>query len=197
MKKFVIFAGLTIISALILGFSIQNNNSSTPPAEESTEINWMTFQELNELAQSGKWQKSKKKVFIDLYTHWCGWCKRMDASTFKDPAVVKYMNENYYAIKFNAETKESIQFGDREYIWVAGGRNGINQLGQALGVVNGRIGYPTVVFLDENLAKIQALPGYKDTKGIIPMLVFYAEDHYKTTPWNQFQQSFNLEEHLN
>lgn len=170
------------------------HNNSAPAAlsgESASKVNWITIQQLNELAQEGKIQKQKKKIFIDLYTDWCGWCKRMDQNTFGDATISNYLNKHYHSVKFNAESKDEITFGNQTFKWIPSGRNGINELGQSLGVVNGRIGYPTIVFLDEDLRKIQAIPGYKDPAGMLPMLVYYAEDHYKKTAWNEFQASFD------
>ena len=54
-------------------------------------------------------------MFIDVYTDWCGWCKRMDASTFKDPTVAAYLNANFYPVKLNAETRDTITFNGKTY----------------------------------------------------------------------------------
>ena len=38
-----------------------------------------------------------RKYFIDVYTDWCGWCKKMDKDTFQNPEVAAYMaNELLY-----------------------------------------------------------------------------------------------------
>ena len=58
----------------------------------------------------------KKKVFIDLYTNWCGWCKRMDLTTFSDPVIVNYIKNNYYTVKFDGETKDTIVFNNHQFI---------------------------------------------------------------------------------
>ena len=42
-----------------------------------------------------KSEKAPKKLFIDVYTDWCGWCKKMDKTTFAETEVAKYINENY------------------------------------------------------------------------------------------------------
>ena len=52
-------------------------------------INWITWDKMIETREA---DSIKKKVFIDFYTGWCGWCKRMDASTFQDPIIVNYIN---------------------------------------------------------------------------------------------------------
>uniref|UniRef100_A0A3Q2YUK7 Spermatogenesis-associated protein 20-like TRX domain-containing protein n=1 Tax=Hippocampus comes TaxID=109280 RepID=A0A3Q2YUK7_HIPCM len=49
-----------------------------------------------------------KKVFIDIYTDWCGWCKKMDKDTFQNPEVAAYMNENFLMVKMDAEGKDPI-----------------------------------------------------------------------------------------
>ena len=51
-----------------------------------------------------------KKIFMDVYTNWCGPCKLLEKNTFQNPDVSRYISENYYAVKFNAEGTEEIEF---------------------------------------------------------------------------------------
>ena len=71
------------------------------------QVEWMSWEEAVALAESGQ---QSKKIFVDVYTDWCGWCKRMDATTFQDPKVVAHMNKHFYAVKFNAQQKEEIEY---------------------------------------------------------------------------------------
>src|SRR5580700_4172641 len=73
-------------------------NASPKAAPESGGIKWMSLSDADKLNQGPK----KKKIFVDIYTDWCGWCKRLDATTYQDPKVVKYVNDNFYAVKLNA-----------------------------------------------------------------------------------------------
>lgn len=84
--------------------------SITAIGQHKGPINWLTLEEADSL-----YKIQKKPIFIDVYTDWCGWCKRMDASTFMDPNVGTYLNQNFYAVKLNAETKDSIQFNGKLY----------------------------------------------------------------------------------
>lgn len=73
-------------------------------------INWLTLEEADSL-----YQIEKKPMFIDVYTSWCGWCKKMDASTFQDPTVAAYLNRNFYAVKLDAEMQDSVTFNGKAY----------------------------------------------------------------------------------
>ena len=80
-------------------------------------INWMTIEE----AEAAN-KKEPRKLVIDVYTDWCGWCKKMDKDTFQNEKIAKYVNENYYAVKFNAEQKDSIVFLGQTFKFVAQGK---------------------------------------------------------------------------
>ena len=55
-------------------------------------------------------KKEPKKIFMDVYTNWCGPCKLLDKNTFQNPDVSRYISEHFYAVKFNAEGTEEIAF---------------------------------------------------------------------------------------
>ena len=147
-------------------------------------INWLEWEEALELSRT-----SNKKMIVDVITPWCGWCKKMDASTFSTPHVIDYINENYIAVKFNAEISEDIIFNNKVYKLITGfGRRKYHEL--AFEIMNGKISYPTIVFLDESLDVIQPLPGFKSAKDMELILNFFAGNHYLNTPWQKFAQAF-------
>ena len=146
-------------------------------------INWMTWDEV-EKAQ----EREQRKVLVDVYTEWCGWCKKMDQTTFKDPDVIRYINENFYAIKFDAETQETIHFNGRKFKYVKNGRRGYNQLASDL--LKGKLSYPSTVFLNENLDLIQPIPGYLDAKKMETVLSYFSENQHKKTPWTRYEKDY-------
>ena len=76
----------------------------------SQEINWISMDKALELQK-----KVPKNIIMDVYTEWCGPCKIMDKNTFQNPDVVQFINNNFYAIKFNAEGNEIINYKDRKF----------------------------------------------------------------------------------
>jgi thioredoxin-related protein len=140
------------------GASIPATQKNTGSTEGG--LQWTSIDDLEAVAKKGD-----KKVMIDMYTSWCGWCKVMDKKTFTDPEVVKYLNDNFHIVKFNAEQKQPVSFKGKKYEWVNAGRRGVNMLAHEM--LNGRLGYPSLVYLDENLNKIKVAPGYKTPEQLL------------------------------
>ena len=156
-------------------------------------ISWMSLEKAQELSKT-----TPKKILVDVYTYWCGPCKMMMKYTFTDPWIVKYINENYYAVKLNAEGPEPITFQGKTfsnpgYVKDKPGRNSTHQLTQAIANVNGRIAYPTIVFIDQKLNVITPVQGYQKPAQFEPMLKFIAEDKYLTKKWQEYMASFKSE----
>ena len=105
-------------------------------------------------------ESTPKKIFIDVYTDWCGWCKRMDKATFQNPEVAAYMNAHYYNVKFDAEQKESIEMLGNTFEFVPQGSRGYHELAAAL--LNGKMSYPTVVFMNPKFEMLSPVPGYQE-----------------------------------
>jgi len=163
--------------------AIQAKTASTAiPETALNEVQWYSWEE----AQV-KMQTEPRKIFIDMYTSWCGWCKKMDASTFKDPAVVKNLNENFYAVKFNAEQKETIKYSGHDFQFVKNGRRGYHQLAHSL--LNGRMSYPSFVYLNEKMERIMISPGFKKVNQILLEFDFAKEEKYSEMNFNEYKRS--------
>lgn len=132
--------------------------------------------------------KEPRKVFIDLYTDWCSWCHKMDKATFQHPGIVKYVNANFYAVKFNAESKDTIHYRGKDYVFVPQGRRGYHQLAAIL--ANGQLSYPTIVYLNEDLEVIQPVPGYMDPRSFEQVITYLAGNHYLEQPFEQYKKNY-------
>lgn len=147
-------------------------------------IKWHTWDEAIE-----KSKKNKKKIVVDIYTEWCGWCKKMDKSTFAQGDIAKYINENYYAVKFDAEMQNVVNLKGNEYKYVKNGNRGYHELAAYL--LQGRMSYPTVVFLDEDFNLIQAIPGFQDEQTFEMIITYFGTNGHKSVPWNKFMHHYN------
>lgn len=169
MKKFI------FISILLAGLYL---------GADSQEINWLSFEEAIE-----KNKENPKKIMVDVYTDWCGWCKVMDNKTFSNPVVAEYVNNNFYPVKFDAEQESAIEFNGQVYNYVSQGRRGYHELAAVL--LNGKMSFPSVVFLDEDVNVIYPLQGYVEAKPFDEIINFIGGDNYKSTSWEDFQASYN------
>lgn len=154
------------------------------------EIQWMS---MNEALAAQK--ENPKKIFMDVYTDWCGPCKLLDKNTFQNEDVAKFVNKHFYAVKFNAEGTEEIEYQDfvytnPNYDPARKGRNSQHLLAHALKVR----GYPTMVFFDENSEVISPIVGYKTPEQLEVYLKMVASDDYKkvttAADWKEYQEDF-------
>ena len=152
-------------------------------------VKWMSFEEAVEKSKT-----EKRKIFIDVYTGWCGWCKVMDKNTFPDPEIAKLLNENFYPVKFDAEQSADVVFGGTTFKFTPQGGRGYHQLAAAL--LNNQLSYPNFVFLDEEFRIIpiyqgySSLPGYKKPEEFHPFLTFVAGDFYQKTNIQEYQKVY-------
>ncbi len=171
---------LLLGSALILLTSFVTWQSKKGNKEDG-EIQWVSFEEAVRLNE-----KNPRKIFIDLYTNWCGWCKRMDATTFRDSSIVHYMNEKFYAVKFNAETRDTITFRGKKFLYNSQYR--VNEF--ALSLMSGKIaGYPTSIYMDEKYNILTTISSYLKPDQLNPVLKYFGENTYQKTSWEEFQKS--------
>jgi len=162
--------------------------ASTPSSAQ--QIQWISLEEAIAAQKI-----TPKKIFMDVYTDWCGPCKLLDKKTFQNPDVSKYISEHYYAVKFNAEGQEEINFFNQTYTNPSydpnrKGRNGTHQFTQYLGVK----GYPTMVFFSENGAPIMPVVGYLKPQQLELYLKMIKQGDYqvfsKPEDFEKYQKSF-------
>lgn len=165
---------LSIFALLLLGTGL---------ASAQEEVKWYSIEEAVQLAS-----QDPRVIVIDVYTDWCGWCKRMDATTFSNPEVAEFMNNNFYPVKLDAEGKEDIVIGDKTFKFVANGRRGYHEM--AAIVTKGRLSYPTISYVDAQGKVLQAAPGYKTPDQFRVYLDYYSGETYKTQTFEEFSAQY-------
>jgi thioredoxin-related protein len=173
------FAAFVLLAISAFRTTLPTESSRSAPAEPKR-IKWLTIQQAYVLTQ-----KVPKKFVVDVYTDWCGWCKVMDRETFTKPAIVDYVNENYYAVKFNAEQTGDITLGKQTFKYVSGGSRGVHELAAAL--MKNQMSYPTTVFLDEKFNLIQPIPGYLDPRVFHQIITYFGENYHQKEPFDKYK----------
>lgn len=190
--KLIQFVNMRLLSFIILlSFVVISAKAQypllPPPAQENKgDVKWYTIQEAERLNKI-----HPKKIMIDVYTDWCGWCKKMDKATFSHPVISKILNEYYYAVKFDAESTDSVIFNGQKYINENNNGNGGRSTHQlAITLLKGQLSYPSIVYFTEKLEFLGPVPGYKTPEQQELILTYIALDKFKTVTYEEFAKTF-------
>lgn len=140
------------------------------------ELKWRTFD-----AGLAEAKKTNKKIMLDVYTDWCGWCKKLDKDVYANDKVSNYLNKAYIPIKINGEGTTKLTYKDQKTNEVG--------LAQAFGIRS----YPTIIFLDSHGEPINSLGGFVDADRFLPIIKFIGDDHYKSMTWDEYKAKNGLD----
>lgn len=147
---------------------------------------WYTLKEAFELQK-----KQPRKILIDVYTDWCGWCKKMDAETFSHPVIADYLNTHFYPVKFNAEGFDSIVFNGHLFVNEGKGQRSTHQFALALFQAQSlQPAYPSIAYFDENLQLIRVISGYWTAVQMEPWLNYVVDEKYKPLSLEDYAKTF-------
>jgi thioredoxin-related protein len=179
MKKYAITLLISILANCLMG---QNNEDKG----KTETVKWMS---VSEAFERNKTSYPKKKIFIDFYTDWCGWCKRMDQTTFGHPEIAKFMNEHFWNVKFDAEMADTVKIDNSIFINPRPGvKRSTHQF--ASNMLNNRMSYPSYAFLNESNNMITTVPGYYKPQDFETILKYIGLNEYLKMPFDQFKSEF-------
>jgi thioredoxin-related protein len=166
---------------LVISFSISNADPGDKKPDDgnrhsvkakknpATEINWVRYDEGLELAK-----KENKKLLVEFTAKWCGFCKRMRTTTFRDPDIVALLDDYYVTSSIDGESRDTINIEG----WITSERNLAKEY---------RIrGYPTYWFLTPGGEKIAPVRGYRSKDELYNILDYLKDDLYKTKKFEDF-----------
>jgi len=180
---FIVFLVLFFANPLLAQMNVPEKQG-----DAGDRIKWYSFEDAYQLNK-----KKPKKIFIDVYTDWCGWCRKMDAETFTNPVIIKYMKKNFYCVKLNAERKDTVVIDGVTFVNKnPAGKRSSHQL--AIELLKGNMYYPSYVFLNEKSQWLTVVPGFQPPKSFEPIIHYFGDDAYKNNiPWEEFSTSFKGE----
>lgn len=153
-------------------------------------IQWTNIEEAEK--EIAKKENANKKYFVDCYTDWCGWCKRMDKDTFSDTLIAKLMNHYFVSSKFDAEQKDDITINGKTYqnpnYNPNAKRQAVHQLAYYL--LNNRLSYPSFSILDKDFNIITVIPGYYPPQEFEKVIVFIGENYYEKLSFETFSKEY-------
>ncbi|MBW2593680.1 MAG: thioredoxin family protein, partial [Deltaproteobacteria bacterium] len=121
-KKSILHVLVITFFVLAIGFSV---------TAAASEVIWNDYEKGLALGKS-----SNKKIMINFWAEWCGYCKKMEKETFREVKVADYLNANFISIRINSDKNK--------------------KLARAFKVT----GLPVTWFLTENGDKIGNRPGW-------------------------------------
>ena len=138
-------------------------------------INWISLKEAKALAE-----KHNQKMLIFFYKKDCPYCEKMKKETLNNPTVIDIINRNFFAVKMDSRTKDTIYYNniaysnqqpiEHGYTWrhdfyfevAAFNRNGSTQ-----------ITTPTIVLFNNKFEKIATMPGNHPKELLLRKLQHY------------------------
>lgn len=117
----------------------------------SSDVKWFNYGEGLTVAK-----KQSKKIFILFRADWCGYCRKMEHGTFKDPAVVAYLKKHYISIKVDTEKNRDLAMQYKV------------------------MGLPSCWFLKKDGEPIGNLPGYNGPEQFLNVLKMVQDNDTKT-----------------
>lgn len=145
-------------------------------------LQWLSLEEAEQ-----KSAQEPRPLLIDLYTDWCGWCKVMDRKTYSSQDLIKYLNQKFYVVKLNAESKKDITWKGKVYSYNAGFRT--HDI--AITFTKGELAYPTTVILPVNENDPQAIAGMLDVKEMEMLTKYFGENKYGKVSFDDYAKSFS------
>lgn len=150
----------------------------------SAQVNWTTVDKLGSLDL----KENNKLGFIDFYTTWCGWCKKLDSDTFANDTVARILNKYYHAARFDTESKDDVTWKGDVYKTPDPTKKMVHSFTKK--IIIGKVSYPTTVVLDKQMNVINVLPGYFAPKDFVMILWYFVNDNYRKYPFEDFRDAF-------
>lgn len=168
---------IALVALLIVSLSQALAQDSSLPT-----IDWNTW-------ETERSEVEERKILVYVYTDWCTLCRKMESEAAADSTIRTLLIDEFTLVSLNAEDKAELNYQGESYEYVRQGNVGYHEL--AAHLLDGRMAYPSLVFLSESGDLIQAIHGYQGRQHLEMLLRYYGEDYYRSMPWTSFQRQFS------
>ena len=175
------FISMLVKSGITICFIFLFSSFTNSSLFEKEKVHWISIEEMQV-----KMKTEKRPVLVDLYTNWCYWCKVMDKKTYNNSKVISYINDHFYAVKLNAETKDTVVWNDRKFAFNANDK--INDF--SIYVTQGQLAFPNTIIFPKPDQQPASIPGYMQPKEIEVILKYFGEGNYNRENFSEFSKNF-------
>ena len=171
LSAILVFTLLFSLSAI--AGSEKKDTGDKKSADKPKEINWMKYDVGLKAAK-----ENGKHVLVNFTTAWCGYCKKMNATTFKEPEVIKMLDDGFISIMVDGDSKKELN--------IDGYKITERDLSRAEYQVRG---YPAYWFLKPDGERLGVLPGYQEAGTFLDVLYFMKEALYEKMEFEEYMKS--------
>ncbi|WP_323755983.1 thioredoxin family protein [Roseivirga sp.] len=158
---------LNILTIFLLWLSLIFTGHKQLNAQKTDQINWLNFEQLEDSLKV-----NPKKVFVYFNADWCTYCHKMDRNVFEDPTIIERFNKDYYVVKMNIESEDTIIFGNTEFKNKnANKRMSVHEIPLMMASRKGKpFSLPAMVVLNENFEATARYFQYLDAQQMLEIL---------------------------
>ena len=138
---------------VVIGILIATPELVKPNSRDT--IDWLSYEKAQQVRQD-------RKFILYFNAGWCGFCRKLETTTFQDPDVVAFINRNFTPVTVNIDQEKQLaaQYGVR--------------------------GVPDLRFVSAQGEPIARWSGFIESEDLMPLLKYIHTDSYLTQEYSQF-----------
>jgi len=192
-NRWLVAAALVAVALLAIPAQAGDPAGTSPAA--TPELNWHKLDKGLDAAQA-----ENKHIMVDVYTDWCGWCKKLERETYSDSAVREVLAESYISVKLKGDSDapmgvigQTTQDGDKVLMQFSTTDQATTTERQLTRGPFRVTGFPTILFLASDGKVITKLPGFKDAGTFKNILNFIKDDLYEVMSYQDYLESLDAQ----
>lgn len=146
---------LAPLAAGVQAAVVHGTNAPVAKSTAGTAVRWVPLENGLKSAET-----SKKYLFVSVYTDWCGYCRKLEATTYKAPPVIAELDKHFESVKLNAESDELVTWKGKKIT------------ARALTALWGVEGFPTLLFINRHGEIVGSFNSYVEPDMMVKLLTY-------------------------